>query len=125
MGFQPMKSSAGCRCHESILFRRTGVGVCFDFLPLFIDNMPQLALHRFESVVNRLVQRLVCAVIHLLFFRDELVTWRNGHIEPNTVRISFLMPVIRLLDGHVATVNVIAKFLEPRRVVENEIVDGI
>lgn len=109
----------------SILFRRTGIGVSFDFMPLFIDDVSQLALHRFESIVNRLVQRLVRAVIHLLFFRDELVARRNGHIKPNTVGISFLMPAIRLLDGHIATVNVIAKFLEPRGVVENEIVDVV
>ena len=65
------------------------------------------------------------AVIHLLFFGDKLVARRNSDVEPDAVGISLLMPAIRLLDGHVATVNVIAKFLEPRRVVENEIVDGI
>jgi hypothetical protein len=33
------------------------------------------------------------------------------------------MRVIRLLDGHIAAVDVVAKFFEPCGVIQNEIVD--
>ena len=49
------------------LFRRTRVGVGFYFAPLLFNNAAQLALHRFESVVDHFVERFVCAVVHLSF----------------------------------------------------------
>jgi len=97
--------------------------VCFYFAPLFFDHATQLPLHRFESVVDDLVERLMCAVVLLLFIGDEFVTARNGHIDATTERVSFLMSMIGLLDGDIAAVDVVAEFFEPRRVIQNEIVD--
>ena len=45
------------------------------------------------------------------------------HINPAPVRISLLVRVICLFDGHIAAVDVVAKFLEPCGVIQNEIVD--
>ncbi len=106
-----------------VLFRRTGVGVRFDVAPLLVHDAAQLALHRFERVVNHLVERLVRAVVHLPFISDQLVASRDGHIDTAPVRISFMMRVIGLLDGHVAAVDVVAKFFQPRCIFQNEIVD--
>ena len=97
--------------------------MCFYFAPLFFNNATQLPLHRFKSVMDNLVERLVRAVGLLLFIGHEFVTARNGHIDATTVRISFLVGVIGLLDGDIAAVNVVAKFLQPRRFFEHEIVD--
>ena len=91
--------------------------------PLFVDDAAQLAFHCFESVVDDFVQRLVGAVVHLLFIGDELMAAGNGHIDAATIGISFLVGVIGLLDRDVATVDVVAEFLEPGRVIQNEIVD--
>jgi len=44
-------------------------------------------------------KRLVRAVVHLSLVRDEFVTARDGHIDAAAIWISFLMRVIRLLDG--------------------------
>src|SRR6059058_1157495 len=63
------------------------------------------------------------AVIHLVFVCDQLVTWRNGHINTAPVRVSFLVGVIGLLDGDIAAVDVIAKFLESCGIIQNEIVN--
>ena len=79
------------------------------FTPLDLDEMPQLPLHRFESVVHYFAQRIVRAVIHLFFIGDELMTGRHGHINSHSKWISFLMGMIRLLDRDVATANVITK----------------
>ena len=95
----------------------------FYIAPLFVNYATQLSLHRFESVMDNLVERLVRAVVLLLFIGHEFMTARNGHIDPTTVRISFLVGVIGLLDGDIAAVNVVAKFLQPRGFFEYEIVD--
>jgi len=63
------------------------------------------------------------AVVYLLFPRDQFVPSRYSHIDPAPARISFLMSVIGLLDGHVAPVDVVAKFLQSRCIFQNEIVD--
>ena len=105
------------------LFRRAGVGVCFDIAPLFVNYATQFPLHRFESVMDNLIERLVRAVVLLLFIGHEFVTARNGYVDATTVRVSLLVGVIGLLDGHIAAVNVVAKFFQPRRVIQNEIVD--
>ena len=83
----------------------------------------QFALHRFERVVNYFLERFVSAVILLFFIRNQLVPGRHGHIDAAPVGISFLVSVIRLLDGHVAAVNVIAESLEAGCIIQNEIVD--
>jgi hypothetical protein len=105
------------------LFWRTRIGVGFDVASLLVHDATQFALHRFERVVNHLVERLVRAVVHLPFIRDQLVAPRHSHIDAASVWIAFLMGVIGLLDGHVAAVDVVAKFFESRCIIQNEIVD--
>jgi hypothetical protein len=105
------------------LFRRPRIGVCFYFASLLVHDAAQLALHRFERVVNHLVDRSMRAVVHLLFISDELVATRHRHINSAPVRISLLMRVICLFDGHIAAVDVVAKFFKPRGVIQNEIID--
>lgn len=85
--------------------------------------MTQLALHRFERVMDDFVERFVRTVIHLFLIGHELMPRRDCDVDPTTKRISFLVRVIGLLDGDVTAVDVIAKLLEPRCIVENEIVD--
>jgi len=63
------------------------------------------------------------AVIHLLFIDHQLVTRRHSYVDTAAVRISFVMGVIGLLDGDIAAVNVIAKFLESCGIIQNEIVN--
>lgn len=97
--------------------------MCFHLAPLDVDEVAQLAFHGFEGVVDHFVKRIVGAVVLLLFVGDELVTARNRHINANTVLISFVMGVVRLFNRHVAAVNVIAEFFQPRGFVQYEIVD--
>ena len=94
-----------------------------DVAALFVNDAAQLALHRFERVVNHLVERLVRAIVHLLLISNELVTARDGHIDSASVGISFVMGVIGLLDCDVAAVDMIAKPFQARRIIQNEIVD--
>jgi hypothetical protein len=49
----------------------------------------------------------------------------HGDIDPATIRISFLMGVIRLLNGDVASVDMIAKFVETGGVSHHQIVELI
>ena len=97
--------------------------MCFDVAPLLVYDATQLTLHRFERVVDHFLERLECAVVHLPFIRDQLVATRHGHIDAAPVWISFLMRVIGLFDGHIAAVDVVAKFLESRCIFQNEVVD--
>ena len=83
-----------------------------DFASLLLHNAPQLALHRFESVVDDFFDRFVGAVIHLPFISDKFVAWRHGHVDPAPVWVPFVMVVICLLDCDIAAVNVITKSLE-------------
>ena len=55
------------------LLRRTRFGVRFHFASLHVDEMTQLALHRFKSVVDDFGNWFVRAVVLLFFVRDELV----------------------------------------------------
>jgi hypothetical protein len=105
------------------LFRRARVGVCFYFAPLFVHDPAQFALHCFERVVDHLVDRLVRAVVHLLFISDQLVAACHRHIDAAPVRIPFLMGVIGLLDGDIATIDMVTKFLQSRGIIQNEVVD--
>src|SRR5437762_2990782 len=93
------------------------------FLSLFLDQMAQLALHRLERVVDHFVERLVRTVIHLLFVAHQFMPWPNSNVDPTTVRISFLMGMVCLLDRDVAAVDVIAKLVEPRGISHYQIVD--
>ena len=95
----------------------------FNLTPLLVHDAAQLALHCFESVMYHFVERLVRAVVHLPFVGDQLVASRHSHINAAAIRISFMMRVIGLLDGHVAAVDVVAKFFQSRCIFQNEIVD--
>ena len=55
------------------LLRRARFGVRFHFAPLHVDEVTQLALHRFKRVVDDFGNRFVRAVVLLFFVRDELV----------------------------------------------------
>jgi hypothetical protein len=61
----------------------------------------------------------------LFFVAHELVTRSHRDIDPATVRISFVMSVVGLLDRDVASVDVVAKFVEPGRVTHYQVVDLI
>ena len=100
-------------CATVALFWRSRIGVCFYFASLLVYDAAQLALHRFERVVNDLIDRSMRAVVHLLLISNQLVSTRHRHIDSAAVRISLLVRVIRLLDGHIAAVNVVAKFFKP------------
>ena len=104
-------------------FRRSSVGVRFHITPLLVHDPAQLALHRFERVMDHFVERLVRAVVHLPFISNQLVASRHSHIDAAAIRISFVMRVVGLLDGHVAAVDVVAKFFKSRCIFQNEIVD--
>src|SRR5439155_23778430 len=92
--------------------------------PLLLNKMAQLALHRLEGVVDDFGQRLVRAVVHWFFVGHQFVPARNGDIDANAELISFVMRMVRLLDRHVAAVNVIAKLFQPRRNIQIEVVVG-
>lgn len=97
----------------------------FHITPLLVHHAPQLALHRFESVVDHFVERLVRAVVHLPLVSDQLVASRHGHIDPAPAGVSLVMGVIGLLDGHVTAVDVVAKFFQSRCIFQNEIVNQV
>jgi len=56
-------------------------------------------------------------------FSDQLMATRHGHVDAAPVRISLVMCVISLLDGYVAAIDVVAKFFESRRIIQNKVVD--
>ncbi len=87
--------------------------------------MTQLALHRLKRVVDHFGERLVRTVVHLFLVAHQFVPRRHRHIDPAAIRIAFVMGVIRLLNRDVAPIDVVAKFLQPRSVIQNEIVDLI
>jgi hypothetical protein len=68
-------------------------------------------------------ERFVSAVIHLPFIGYKLMARCHGHIDPAPVWIPFVMGVIGLLDGDIAAVDVIAKFLESCCIIQNEILN--
>jgi hypothetical protein len=49
--------------------------------------------------------------------------WPDGDIDSASIRIAFVMGVVRLFDRDVAPVDVIAKFIEPRGVSHYEVVN--
>lgn len=82
------------------------------FPSLLFHNAAQFAFHRLERVMDDFFERLVCAVVHLLFFGDELVTWRYGHVDSASVRVALVMRVICLLNRDIAAVDMITKSLQ-------------
>ena len=95
------------------------------FVALFLDDAPQLALHGFEGVMDHFFERGVGAVVHAFFVSDQFVAGRDGDVDPDPKRIPFLMGAVRLLDGDVATVDVVAEFFQARRFLEDGLVDGV
>jgi hypothetical protein len=105
------------------LLRRARVGVSLYIAALLIHDAAQFAFHRFERVVNHLVERLVRAVVHLPLVGDHFMAPCYSHIDTAPKGITFLMRVIGLLDRHIAAVDVVAKFFESRRILQDEVVD--
>jgi len=93
------------------------------FTPLLLDEVTQLALHRLKGVVDHFVEWIVRAVVHLPFIGNELVSTRDRDIDADAELISFMMGVVRLLDCHVAAVDMVAKFFQPRRFFQDETFD--
>ena len=87
--------------------------------------MAQLAFHCLKGVMDHLREWLVRAVVLLTLVGNELVPPRNGYVDSHPVRISFLMRVVGLFDGNVATVDMIAKSLEPGGVIENKVINFV
>ena len=90
---------------------------------MFLDEVPQLTLHRLERVVDHFVERLVRTVVLLLFVAHQFVTGTHRHIDPAPIGISLLMGVVLLLDCDIAAVDVITKSLESFCIIQNEIAD--
>jgi len=99
--------------------------VGFNFVALLLDNASQLALHGLEGIVDHFRERGVGAIVHPSFIGDQFVAGRHGDIDPDPIGISLLMGVVRLLDGDVATVDVIAEFFQARRFLKDDLVDGV
>jgi hypothetical protein len=93
--------------------------------PLLLDQVPQLPLHDLECIVHHFGQWLMRAVVHLFFFRDQLVAGRNGHIDADAKLIAFLVRMVGLLDRHIAPADVIAEFVETRGLVPHHLFDPI
>jgi hypothetical protein len=120
---RPTSRNNAFRVGEPKLFRRTHVGVGFDLASLLFHNATQLALHGFERVMDDFFERFVSAVVHLPFVGHKLMARRHGHVYPTPVWVPFLMGVIGLLDGDIASVDVITKSLQSCCIIQNEIVD--
>lgn len=91
-------------------------------MALFFNDPAKLALHRLKSIVDHFRQRGVGTVVDPFLIGDQLVAGRDGNVDANPERITFLMGVIRLFDRHIAPVDVIAEFFEACRFLENELV---
>jgi hypothetical protein len=92
-------------------------------LALLLHEVPQLALHCLESVVDDLRKRGVRAIVHLLLVGDEFVMRRHGHVDPHSKLVSLLMRMIGLLDSDITAIDVVAEFFEPARFLQNELVE--
>ena len=66
---------------------------------------------------------LAATVLAGAFIGDQLVAPRHGYIDSAPARVSLVMGMIGLLDGHIAAVDVVAKFFQSRCIFQNEIVD--
>ena len=95
----------------------------FYVVALLVDDATQLAFHRLEGVVNGLGERFVPAIVRLFLIGDELVASGNRYIDANAEQVPLVMGVVRLLDGDVAPVDMVAKFLKPGRSFQNQLVD--
>ena len=99
------------------------ISVRLHFTPLNFHEVAQLSLHRLERIVHDLAQRIVCAVVELLFITHQFVPRWNRHINSHAIRISLLMRMVRLLDGDIASADVIAKAIQPRSFRENQLLN--
>ena len=96
---------------------------CPLLVALFLDQRLELALHRFESVVDYLAQRFVHLVHGLFFVRDQLVAGWDGNIDPHPEGITGMLGVVGMLDDHVAAADVIAETIEARGFAANEFLE--
>ena len=62
-------------------------------------------------------------VLGLLLIRDQLVTGRDGDVNPHPERIARMLGAIGVLDHDVASADVIAKAIEARGFTANEFVE--
>ena len=97
----------------------------FYVVTLLVDDAPQFALHRLEGVVNGFGERFVPTVIRLLLVGNELVAAGNRYVDANAEQVPLVMGVVRLLDGDVAPVDMVAKFFEPGGFFQNQLVDRL
>jgi len=81
---------------------------------LFLDQRLELALHRLESVVDYLAQRLMHLVRGRFFVRDQLVAGRDGDIDADPKGVPGMLRVIGMLENDIATADVIAEAIEAR-----------
>jgi hypothetical protein len=99
--------------------------VRFYFVALLLDDAAQLALHSFEGVVDHFGEWCVGAVVRSSFIGDQFVARRDSDIDPDPEGVSLLMGMVRLFNGDVATVDVVAEFFQARRFLEDDLVDGV
>lgn len=92
-------------------------------MALFFDERFELALHRFEGVVDHLAQWLVHFVRRRFLIRDQFVAGRNGDIDPDAEWIPGMLRMVGMLNHHVAPADVIAKAIEARGFAANEFVE--
>jgi hypothetical protein len=63
------------------------------------------------------------AIVCLLFVGDQFMAGWNRYINSNPKWIPFLMGMIRLFDRNVTPIDMVAKFLEVLRSLEDELID--
>ena len=62
-------------------------------------------------------------VLGLLLIRDQLVTGRDGDVNPHPERIARMLRAIRVLDHDVAPADVIAEAIEARGLAADKFVE--
>ena len=87
--------------------------------------MTQLALHRFEGVVNHFFQRFVRTIVLLLFIGHEFVSWPYRYVDAAPEGITLLVGVVGLFNRYVASVYMVAKSFQTRGIIEDQSVNVI
>jgi hypothetical protein len=94
-------------------------------MALLFDQCLKLALHCLESVVDHFAERLVHFVRALFFIGHQLVAGRDGNIDSDPEWIAGMLRVVGMLNDDVAAADVIAKTIQPRGFVSDELVELI
>ena len=106
------------------LFRRARIGVRFHVAPLLVHHPAQFPFHDLEGVVHHFCQRIVRSIIDLFFFCHELMTGREGHINPDPILVSLFVGVVRLLNSNIAPADMITEFVQARRFLQHHLFDS-